>query len=127
VKLLLDTHTLLWSFQGRTLGQRAGAAFLDLENELHFSAASYWEICIKLALGKLRLAPNWQDVIDRQLAANHIQWLPISKAHCQRVIELPLLHGDPFDRLLIAQALCEDMVLLSADANIVKYPVAVLW
>lgn len=127
MKLLLDTHTLLWSIQGRALGAGATSAFLDLENDLYFSIASYWEICIKVGIGKLRLAPNWNTIIDAELASNHIRWLPIAPAHCQRIVELPLLHGDPFDRLLIAQAICDDMVLVSADANIARYGVATLW
>ena len=127
MKLLLDTHTFLWSVSGKKLSQDAENAFLDTNNELFLSAVSYWEICIKQSIGKLGLAANWVEVFDREMVFNHIQWLPIEKSHCQKISELPFLHGDPFDRLLIAQAVLEDMTLLTADSNIHQYPAPTLW
>lgn len=127
MKLLIDTHAFLWALTGAGLTSVARQAFLDPENSLYFSAASYWEICIKTSLGKLSLAADWRQRFDAEMTANQILWLAIEKEHCHRIISLPLLHGDPFDRLLIAQALCEDMTLMSADRNLRLYPVPILW
>jgi len=128
VKVLLDTHTFLWLIQGdKRVSREAEAIFLERDNELFFSAASYWEICIKQSLGKLGLALGWQEILDTELAVNSISWLDIKKAHCQGLLHLPQHHGDPFDRLLISQAVAENMVLLSADANIGKYSVKTVW
>ena len=127
MKILLDTHVLLWVVTQQNLSTAATAAFLDIQNQLYLSAVSYWELCIKVSLGKLTLAPNWTALVDEVIAVNGIQWLGIEKPHCQRLLLLPHLHGDPFDRLLIAQALTESMLLMSADAKIRLYPIATLW
>lgn len=128
MKVLLDTHAFLWLMQGDArLSSEAGAAFLNPDNELFFSAASYWEICIKQSLGKLGLTFGWQEAIDTELAANRITWLGISRAHCQGLLHLPRHHGDPFDRLLVSQAQAETMALLSADTNIRRYDVKTIW
>lgn len=128
MKLLLDTHAILWLTEGdKRLSAKAQAAFLDRQNALYLSAASYWEICIKYALGKLGLQPNWPNLLDEEIAVNQIVWLPIEKEHCQTLTELPLLHRDPFDRLLIAQAQFEGMTLLTADEQIRRYEVPTLW
>lgn len=127
MKLLLDTHVFLWSVVQQRLSVRATEAFLDLNNDLYLSAVSYWEICIKQSLGKLHLVDNWSSVFDAVILENNIKWLALEKAHCRKIIELPPLHGDPFDRLLIAQALCEEMILVSADAIMPQYPLPVLW
>ena len=127
MKLLLDTHAFLWAVSGARLSDAAQRAFLAPQNDLYLSAASYWEICIKVSLGKLTLQPDWRQQFDDELTINRIHWLPIARDHCQRSIELPFLHGDPFDRMLIAQALCENMTLMTLDANIRLYPVQTLW
>ena len=128
MKVLLDTHAFLWLIQGdKRVSGEAEAVFLERDNELFFSAASYWEICIKQSLGKLGLALGWQEILDTELAANSIGWLEIKKAQCQGVTHLPQHHGDPFDRLLISQAMAENMALLSADANIGRYSVKTVW
>ena len=127
MKLLLDTHVLLWTAVQQSLSPLATKAFLDLDNELYLSAASYWELCIKQSIGKLTLMPAWITVLDEVMQVNHIQWLPLTKEHCQMLVTLPLLHGDPFDRIMIAQSLCEGLTLMTADANIRKYTVATLW
>ena len=127
MNLLLDTHIFLWAIWGSDrLSTTARQAFLDPENTLYFSMASYWEICIKLSLGKLELAPDWQKVFDREMAFNGIRWLAIEKEHCQGNVDLPFIHSDPFDRLLIAQAKQEDFTILTGDRNIPKYDVDTL-
>lgn len=127
MKLLLDTHTFLWSVNGGPLSEAARAAFLDPENKLFLSAASYWEICVKVSIGKLVLADNWSQQFDIEMAANGIQWLPIEADHCRRILELPPIHQDPFDRLLVAQALCEEMQIVTADRHISGYLVVTVW
>jgi PIN domain nuclease of toxin-antitoxin system len=127
VKLLLDTQVFLWVINNQRLSQRARAAFLDTSNQLFLSAASYWEICIKQSIGKLGLAEDWQQSFEREMRANDIRWLPIEKAHCQAIIALPWIHRDPFDRLLIGQALHEGMTILTADEQIQQYDVTTIW
>ena len=127
MKLLLDTQVFLWVINNQKLSWRAKEAFLDTGNELFLSAASYWEICIKQSIGKLGLAEDWQHSFEREIRANDIRWLPIDKAHCQAIIALSWNHRDPFDRLLIGQALHEGMTILTSDAQIQQYAVATIW
>ena len=95
--------------------------------ELHFSVASYWELAIKLSFGKLRLADGWSSAIERELAQNEVRWLPIQPRHIEAVVDLPWLHRDPFDRLLVAQCRTEGLAFLSAEAQIAKYDLEVIW
>ena len=128
MKLLLDTHVLLWIVQDDpSLSPRARSAFSNPANMLHFSVVSYWELCIKLSLGKLRLADGWSPSIERELAENEIRWLPIHPRHIEAVVDLPWHHRDPFDRLLVAQCRTESFALISADAQITQYDVEVIW
>lgn len=127
MKFLLDTHVLLWVMTQQQLSTQATTTFLDSQNQLYLSVVSYWEICIKISIGKLALVPNWTELLDEVITVNGIQWLGIDKAHCQRLLVLPQLHSDPFDRLLIAQALTENMTFMSADEKIRQYPIATLW
>jgi PIN domain nuclease of toxin-antitoxin system len=127
MKLLLDTHAFLWIVNGGPLSQRARQAFLNPENEAYLSAASYWEISIKIGIGRLVLADDWVEIFDREIAANRIKWLPIKKEHCVGIVNLPMIHRDPFDRMLIAQALFEKMTLLTHDEYIQQYDAPYLW
>ena len=127
MKLLLDTHVFLWMMAGENLSATALELLLDPQNDLFLSAASYWEICIKLSLGKLQLSPQWAQAFDDEMKANRILWLPIERSHCRSLLDLPHIHGDPFDRLLIAQAIYEEMTVLTADNLIRQYPVAWIW
>lgn len=127
MKLLLDTHAFLWFIRDENLSQNAREAFLNVDNTLYFSAVSYWEICIKYSLGKLELAENWNKIFDREMTVNNIKWLPIEKVHSQGIITLPMIHRDPFDRLLIAQARAEGMALLTADSKIRQYDIQTIW
>ncbi len=127
MRILLDTHAFLWAIGEHKLSVAAQQAFLSSENELFLSAASYWEMCIKIALGKLNITPDWQVRFESEMVVNQIQWLPIAQSHCQQVTTLPHLHGDPFDRMLIAQALVEELTLMTADAKIQQYTVPTLW
>jgi PIN domain nuclease of toxin-antitoxin system len=121
MKLLADSHILLWaaSSPGR-LSETAKALLIDPENELYFSAANIWEIAIKSALGR---ADFQTDAIRLQqgLLANGYHELPILSAHGLAAAALPPIHKDPFDRILIAQAASEQMLLLTSDLTVAKY------
>ena len=97
------------------------------EHDLLLSAASYWEICIKVSIGKLRLAAGWQGSADREMIRNRIEWLAIEKSHLQALIDLPWIHRDPFDRLLVAQAMVAGMSLLTSDRSLDRYPIDTCW
>jgi PIN domain nuclease of toxin-antitoxin system len=131
MNLLLDTHTWLWWLvkgEQKHFSPRVSQAISEAES-LYLSAATYWEISIKVSLGKLRWGNepwNWQ-VLEHGLQLNQAIWLPIQRAHCERASKLSLHHRDPFDRMLIAQALVEDLVLVTKDKNIKRYGVKVLW
>lgn len=121
MKLLLDTQLLLWAAgQPERLSARARKQLNDPGNELLFSAASLWEITIKTTLGRddFRVEPR---VLRRGLLDNGYVELPITSEHAVNVDALPPLHKDPFDRLLLAQALVEGITLLTADAQLVRY------
>ena len=126
--MLLDTQCWLWSyFEPERLNRRAVKALEEIENELYFSVASSWEISIKYQLGKLHLPKPPGDFIPAQLVQDQIKVLPIENRHAFRVAQLPTHHSDPFDRMLIAQAETESMILLTADPRIMKYRVKTLW
>lgn len=128
MKLLLDTHALLWmGDQSERLSTAAAKAILDGRNKLLLSVASWWEISIKVGLGKLEMKKNWPTALKREMSRNEIHWLPVRPEHCERIATLPFHHRDPFDRLLIAQAQCEDLTLVSADRHFEPYRVPVLW
>jgi len=109
------------------LSEVGAEAILDPGNELFLSPVSYWEICIKLSIGKLTLRPDWAASMDQEMAHNGIQWLTPGKEDYRGVIDLPWIHRDPFDRLLIAQAIGEKLTLITADEHIHRYEVACLW
>ena len=122
MKLLLDTHLLLWA-AGSPSQLPAAARILmeDLQNELLFSAASLWEIVIKRSLGRADFQVDAR-VLRRGLLDNGYQELAITSEHAVFIDSLPLLHKDPFDRILVAQATVEGITLLTADALVAQYP-----
>lgn len=122
MRLLLDTHALLWWLAGEELAPRARAEIADPGNFVVVSAASAWEISIKKALGKL-VAP---DDLARQVEVNDFVPLPIAIAHALAAEQLPRHHADPFDRVLIAQAQIEQLTVVSRDKRFDDYDVAVL-
>jgi PIN domain nuclease of toxin-antitoxin system len=128
MKVLLDTHAFLWLLTGdKRLSETAQKTFLDPGNSLFFSAASFWEICIKKSLGKLSLKSGWFKTIQDEMKVNTIQWLPVDMLHCVELTKLPFHHRDPFDRMLIAQAMVEDMQLLSRDESLSAYEIKSIW
>ncbi|MGB9774724.1 MAG: type II toxin-antitoxin system VapC family toxin [Anaerolineae bacterium] len=128
MKLLLDTHTFIWwDSEPTKLSPQALALCQDRQNTLLLSVVSVWEMQIKLQLGKLRLALPLKEIIESQQQTNNLEILSITLAHVLALDNLPAHHKDPFDRLLVAQAIVEDAMLVSGDPNIAKYPVQVVW
>ena len=122
MKLLLDTHVLLWAAGSPAQLPPAARALLeDLNNELVFSAASLWEITIKRSLGRADFQVDAR-VLRRGLLDNGYLELPITSEHAVFIDSLPAIHKDPFDRILIAQATVEGITLLTADALVAQYP-----
>lgn len=117
MRLLLDTHAFLWFIAGDPrLSAPARAAIEDPANDKVVSAASAWEMAIKVSLGKLSLTEPFDVLVPRELARNGFRLLPIELSHAATVATLTFHHRDPFDRALIAQALAEQMAIVSADA-----------
>lgn len=128
MRVLLDTHAFLWWIgDDPRLSERAREVLSDGDNDLVFSAASGWEIAIKARLGRLHVPGDLNTYLVRQLTENYTSVLPVHLSHALRVHTLPEHHRDPFDHLLIAQAIVEEIPLLSADPRIARYPVEVVW
>lgn len=123
MKYLLDTNILLqWLNNDKTLPNKIAAIITNPDNIIFVSSVNTWEINIKKSLGKLEAPDNLEDAIE----ANEFQKLPISIAHSTYIANLPLHHKDPFDRLLIAQAIVEGLTLLTLDTQIHKYSVHII-
>ena len=128
MKLLLDTHTFLWLVEGSpNLSATAEEALTDPSNDLFLSAASAWELAIKIGNGKLMLRGSLEDFVLKWTAAYQLAQVPVEVSHAIAVAKLANHHRDPFDRLLIAQAQIEAMTLVSGDAKLSLYGVSVLW
>jgi PIN domain nuclease of toxin-antitoxin system len=128
MRLLLDTHAFLWFIMGSpNLSRAARAVIEDEANERFLSVASLWEMAIKLSLGKFTLSAPFDLLIPQQLGVNGVELLDIKVAHATVLSTLPFHHRDPFDRLLVAQAMVESMPIVSIDAAFDSYPVKRLW
>ena len=128
MRLLLDTHAFLWWVEGAAkLSRKAKSAIADPENECLLSLVSCWEMAIKIGLGKLRLPAALERFVPDQLAANAFRQQDILFRHVARVSSLPFHHRDPFDRLLVAQAIEEELAIVSADVVFRKYGVMRVW
>lgn len=127
MRTLLDTHAFLWGIAGdRRMSQHARDIFIGPSN-LSMSIASIWEILIKVQVGKLNLPPPAGRYVIRKLAENRIETLPINLDHLLAFERLPMHHRDPFDRMLIAQAVEEGLSIVTADSFFARYPVEVIW
>ena len=125
MRLLLDTHVLLWAIaSSRRLPKEARSLIEDPENDVFYSAASLWEIAIKSALRRSDFRIDLRT-FSAALPESGLVELPVRSAHAVSVAELPDVHRDPFDRMLIAQALTEPLLLLTNDAALTKYPAPV--
>ena len=124
MKILIDTHCWLWlQVSPERINPDVMARFKDQANELYLSAASSWEIAIKYRLGKLQLPVAPSEYVPDRMRANGVKGLPVEHAHALYVSELPPLHRDPFDRLLVAQGILESMTIATVDPQIVQYEV----
>jgi PIN domain nuclease of toxin-antitoxin system len=128
VRYLLDTHAFLWwAVDDPRLSPRFREILKDPANDIYFSAASAWEIAIKHRLGHLRFSEDAGRYVSEQIAGNGFMTLSIDVRHALHVSTLPLIHRDPFDRLLIAQSQLEDLRLLTADPAITAYGIPTIW
>ena len=130
MKLLLDTHTFLWLIVGSpNLSSSAQVALADPGNELFLSVASVWELAIKTSRPKqqLKLTDPLDEYIAKWTTTYQLNLLSVQLPHALHVVELPDHHRDPFDRILIAQAVVEGMTLVTADNKFGSYPVRILW
>ena len=128
MKLLLDTHAFLWwvAASGQ-VSRKASAAIASARNDCYVSIASGWEIAIKVSLGQLRIDGALDRFLPEQIGANGFRPLPIDLKHAARVATLPFHHRDPFDRLLVAQALEEDLAVVTTDAIFSRYGLNRIW
>lgn len=122
MRLLLDTHVYLWARAFPARIDRQARDVIERSDAVFVSIASAWEAAIKVGLGRLQL----QETFEAGMAAGGFRPLSITLAHAERVATLPRLHGDPFDRMLVAQADCEGLTLVTKDSAIAAYGVAVL-
>jgi PIN domain nuclease of toxin-antitoxin system len=128
MRVLLDTHTLLWfALNDPQLSSAAMAVILDSASDKLVSPASYWEIAIKVSLGKYVLSHPYEDFMQNAIGQNGFHYLHIEPRHTAALISLPYHHRDPFDRLLIAQAMVEQILIISGDPAFDAYPITRLW
>lgn len=128
MKFLIDTECWLWwLLEPERLNPKALELIASRDHVIYFSAASSWEISIKCRLGKLFLPEEPASYVPSRLHQDGMMALPIEHSHALRVYSLPDHHRDPFDRLLIAQAQCESLPILTSDRQFRKYSVRVLW
>jgi PIN domain nuclease of toxin-antitoxin system len=126
--LLLDTHAFLWFvLNDRQLSQVACDLIADPLNDLLISPVSYWEIAIKISIGKYKLPGAFEAWIEHQIQVNEFEILPIKITHAALVANLPFHHRDPFDQLLVAQALTEKIPIISGDGVLDAYSVIRYW
>lgn len=124
---LLDTHTLIWYLEGNpNLSTTAKNTIETRTNHISVSPVTYWEMAIKISLGKLRLSQSLSNIMD-EANRQGFYLLPIEKQHLLVVETLPFHHKDPFDRMIIAQAISESKTIIGKDGNFPLYDVAVLW
>jgi PIN domain nuclease of toxin-antitoxin system len=127
MNILLDTHTLIWFLNGdEKLSSKARLAIENPKNTKIISIASIWEISIKISLDKFRFAQGFGNFLNL-IEENGFEMLPISFEHTKMVSTLEFLHRDPFDRLLIAQGLCDNLTIATKDENIKLYKVKTIW
>ena len=125
---LLDTHVFLWArVEGTQIGPRTRDILTDPNHRIYLSAVVSWEISIKWRLGKLKLPGRPGDLVRRSLEENSLLSLPVTHDHSLQVGDLPDHHHDPFDRLLVAQAVVEHLILITADPQLKPYPSRIHW
>ncbi len=127
MRLLLDTHVLLWWLAAsEKLGKQARSHIAEPESEVWVSAATAWEISIKVSLGRLHLEEPPEVCLPREMKLHRFRPLPIEHAHALAIRGLPAYHADPFDRMLVAQAQVENLTIVTADSIIARYGIAIV-
>ena len=127
MNLLLDTHAVLWFVAGDTrLPRRSRQAIEAADTVNYVSMASWWEIAIKCSLGKLTIDDSLEEFM-RQRTAEGFRLLPLEPQHLHSLVALPFHHRDPFDRLIICQAIVENMAICTGDENFRRYPARLVW
>ena len=127
MRLLLDTHIFLWwAYQPEKLSPAALSALQDEANDLLLSVASVWEMQIKIQMGKLKLSLPLKELLKNQRETNDLTISPVTLTHVLAVDALPFHHKDPFDRLLIAQSIEEELTIVTADSKFSAYPIKLL-
>ena len=120
MRVLLDTHILLWCLQGSRKLPTKVVDIVQSAEEVYASVASLWEIAIKLSLGKLEMEIDFAE-LDKAIVGSGYEHLPVEAAHTVQLVELPHLHRDPFDRMLIAQSIVEPLRLITSDPQVARY------
>ena len=131
MQILIDTHVLIWFLEGKNMLSKSNRQIItDSNNRIFLSIASLWELAIKISIGKITLNNPLTDVI-KQIAVENIEILPILPEHTLQVLTLPFHHRDPFDRIIISQAIIENIDIVSADAIFDDYlkdfPIKRIW
>jgi len=127
MKLLLDTHVFLWFISGdKRLSERARQAIQNRDNSVYLSVASVWEAVVKHQLGKLPFPQPPQEFLPLQRERHHIESLAIDEATVRHLPKLPLLHRDPFDRILVCHALQHSLTIVTVDPLVAAYPVSTM-
>lgn len=128
MNILLDTCTFLWIIiDADELSAQARTIFQDTANDIFLSTISEWEISLKYSLGRLPFPDNPEKYIPRQREKHKIAILPLNEESALKISHLPLLHKDPFDRMLICQAISHGLIILTPDLDIQKYSVRTMW
>ena len=128
MRVLIDTHAFIWwNTEDERLSDRARRVMEDEASEIFVSVGSIWEVATKVAKGRLEIPGDLETYVDERLAAN--RWVPLSidRRHVIRAASLPVIHRDPLDRILIAQAQLDDMPIVTTDAAITRYDVETIW
>ena len=128
MRVLVDTHTFLWALlKDHRLSARAKQILISREHELYFSLVSLWEIAVKMKIGKLNTVGSSVTYLRDEMVEYNMELLPIRYEHILQLERLPLHHAEPFDRLLIAQAVAESLPILTHDEKFPLYPVKLIW
>jgi PIN domain nuclease of toxin-antitoxin system len=128
MRLLIDAHTFLWFvWDDLQLGTNARALIVNPTNQKLISTVTYWEIAIKVSIGKLDLGEPYRAFMHREINRNNFDILPVSVDHAAAVSLLPFHHRDPFDRMLVAQAIVEQIPIVSGDPAFDAYSITRLW
>lgn len=128
MKVLLDTHSLFWFIEGSSQLSEAAREIISKPGHAIFvSPASYWEMAIKISLGKWKLNRPYDDFLDVAFSGYGFQTIPVLPRHTSRLLALPFHHKDPFDRLIVAQALVDQLPIVSADQSLDTYGVQRIW